>query len=82
MADELTTEQEIASYKRMIRNATNALEQLSIGAQETVTVENRSFTFMDRNDLMNFIAQLKDVLFDLENPDQRTFTVYQPNLLS
>ena len=78
----LSLQDEIKLYEQMIEDSTRALAQLSKGAQESVTVEGRSYTFMDRNALLSHIADLKAVLFDLQNPGEGTFQTYQIRMLS
>ena len=59
----------IQRYQKMRENALNALEQLSLGTQTTVSVENRAYSFADRNELLDWIRKLDRLIDEIKTDD-------------
>lgn len=70
----LTQSEKLASVEKMLENAYNALEQLSIGAQSTLSLGDKNFAYETRSELLYFINQLENKKAALEG---RKFQPYQ-----
>lgn len=70
----MTNSEKLASVENMLTNAYNALEQLTIGAQNSVNFGNKNFTYETRSELLYFINQLENKKAALEG---RQFRPYQ-----
>ena len=70
----ITLEQQIAAHEEMLANAYEALKQLSQGAQNNVSVGDKSYSFEDRASLMDFASRLERKIRNLKTPKRGPFT--------
>ena len=70
----LTQSEKLTSVENMLKNAYNALEQLTIGAPASLNSDGKNLTFETRSELLYFINQLENKKAALEG---RQFQPYQ-----
>ena len=64
---------DLTYYKDLLEKARNALDSLSVGAQTSLSVEGKNYSYETRGDLANYVGLLESKVARLEGRKLRPF---------